>query len=469
MHAVWFRSWSPWLLLAALLCLAPVSAAAQTFSSGSTGADGPFNPPGSVPPGTTVSGSTYTVPLPPAGIYHFTTLTVASGLTVKFARNAANTPVVLLASGNVTIAGTIDVSGAAGQTFGRPGRGGPGGFDGGAGADAPRTSAGGVGLGPGGGGVASLCPGANGGYGAPGSNAPCNGSLYYNCTGSATGGPWYGSPLLRPLIGGSGGGGGYSDAGYGGGGGGGGGALLLASSGTITLTGGWLLADAGSGGGGRNSGGTGSGGALRLVATTITGSGAYLHAGGGTYGSGDGRIRLEAYTLTLAMTGGTSPSPTNGYPQPVFPGTGQPSLTLASVGGIAAPTAPKGSYLDPPDVVLPTVATNPVEVALTASNIPLGTVIQVTVTPQSGNRTTVNSSGLSGSLASSAATASITLNFSQTSILTATATYALVASAGQGPLYADGEEVTHVRVAAVFGGASTITYLTTSGREVQGP
>jgi hypothetical protein len=151
----------------------------------------------------------------------------------------------------------------------------------------------------------------------------------------------------------------------------------------------------------------------------------------------------------------------------VFPAAGQPTLGIASVGGIAPPAAPKGNYLDAPDVVLPSTISNPVEVALAASNLPLGTVIQVTVTPQSGSRSTVNSTGLAGSIASSTATASITLLTTQTSILTATATYPLVASAGEGPLFADGEEVTHVKVAAVFGAPSTLTYLTRSGREVQ--
>jgi hypothetical protein len=41
-----------------------------------------------------------------------------------------------------------------------------------------------------------------------------------------------------------------------------------------------------------------------------------------------------------------------------------------------------------------------------------------------------------------------------------------VASAGEGPVYAEGEEVTHVRVAAVFGGPSSVTYITASGREI---
>jgi hypothetical protein len=115
-----------------------------------------------------------------------------------------------------------------------------------------------------------------------------------------------------------------------------------------------------------------------------------------------------------------------------------------------------------------------VEVVLTASNIPLGTVIQVTATPQSGGKTTATSSGLMGSLASSTAAASITLSLTQTNVLTATATFPLVASAGAGPIYAqglvpsfvEGEEVTHMRAAAVFGGTSKVTYLTRSGREI---
>jgi len=134
---------------------------------------------------------------------------------------------------------------------------------------------------------------------------------------------------------------------------------------------------------------------------------------------------------------------------------------------VAVPASPNGSLLAAPDVVLPSGATSPVEVVLTASNIPLGTAILVTATPQSGARTTATSGGLTGTLASSTATApSLALILSQTSTLTATATFPLVASAGEGPLYADGEEVTHMKIAAVLGGGSTLTYITRSGREV---
>src|SRR2546425_1073637 len=91
-------------LAAALGLSAP--ALAQTFNSGSTGADGPFNPTCAPTP------CTATIALPVSGTFNFTTISVNSGITVKFTPNANHTPVTMLASGNVTIAGTIAVTGA---------------------------------------------------------------------------------------------------------------------------------------------------------------------------------------------------------------------------------------------------------------------------------------------------------------------------------------------------------------------
>jgi hypothetical protein len=448
---------------AALFGLTVTPTLGQTFNSGSTGADGPFNPT-----------SNTTLALPPNGVFNFTQINIPSGITVTFSRNAANTPVILLATGNVTISGTIDVSGQAPTAFGRPGRGGPGGFDGGAGSDGVTTAAGGAGLGPGGAAGGTSSGGGGGGHATAGTGG--------SGTGAGSAGGAYGSPALRPILGGSGGGGGGTNIGLaaGGGGGAGGGAILIASSTSIalgTLSGTVVIRANGSNGGdscgqaGCGAGGGGSGGAIRLIAPTISGIGQLLAQGGGIYGypyngglGASGRIRVEATTLTY--TGFTNPVATSSFPQPVFPSAGQPSLTIASVGGIAAPATPGGNFLAAPDILLPTGATNPIEVALTASNIPLGTVIQVTATPQSGAKTTATSSGLAGTVASSTATASINLSLTQTNVLTATATFPLVASLGTGPIYAEGEEVTHVRVAAVLGGASRVTYLTRSGREI---
>jgi hypothetical protein len=116
----------------ALLCLICIASSARaqqlTFDSGSTGADGPFAPTSDV-----------TRALPPNGVFNFTTINIPTNVTVRFTRNANNTPVVMLASGNVNISGAIVLNGAdgalvniVGSTTGG-GAGGPGGFDGGRG------------------------------------------------------------------------------------------------------------------------------------------------------------------------------------------------------------------------------------------------------------------------------------------------------------------------------------------------
>jgi hypothetical protein len=206
-----------------------------------------------------------------------------------------------------------------------------------------------------------------------------------------------------------------------------------------------------------------------VIAPTISGVG-YLRVGRGNGGQyfggygGDGYLRLEATTLTYS--GVNLPGATTGLPQPVFPGTGQPSLAIASVAGLPAPASPVGSILAAPDILLPVGTINPVTVTLTASNIPLGTAILVTATPQSGSKSSAISTGLTGTLASATATASLTLSLTQTSVLTASATFPLVVSAGSGPVYAGGEEVKWVRVASTLGGPARVLYITASGREV---
>lgn len=88
------------ILTGALVGLAS-SATAQTFSSGSTGALGAFNP-----------AVNTTVTLPADGILNYTTVNVPVGVTVTFLKNAANTSVTLLATGNVTVAGVVHVNGS---------------------------------------------------------------------------------------------------------------------------------------------------------------------------------------------------------------------------------------------------------------------------------------------------------------------------------------------------------------------
>ena len=114
-----------------------MTAPAFAFDSGSTGADGAFNPTADTE-----------VQLPSDGILNYTTVNIPSGVTVTFKKNAGNTPVYILATGDVTIAGTINVSGNNANGVAN-GRGGPGGYDGGLGSYP--VSCGGTGLGPGGG------------------------------------------------------------------------------------------------------------------------------------------------------------------------------------------------------------------------------------------------------------------------------------------------------------------------------
>src|SRR6218665_1851481 len=399
-------------LMAAMAAALFVTPADATFDSGSTGADGSLN----------VTVNTEIV-LPPSGVLNYTSINIPAGVPVTFRKNVTNTPLYLLASGSVTIAGPISIQGAHGRATGTygdgalgddgiPGVGGPGGHDGGRGGrqDAASTAEiirAGPGLGPGGG-----LGGKEGGNG-------CSSSGYY--PGEGTGGAYavaayqayakylcaaatltkfsrpYGSAFLQPLLGGSGGGGGNGGVTYpGSGGGGGGGAILIASSATLQMTGtidargGDAGGNAGTGVGGSGAGG--SGGAIRLVATSIAGNGSLLAEGGcrsgrreycgsdgtsGQYGGSAGRIRLEADAITFSGT--SRPAYAADRPRPVFIAQA-PSLRISSIAGQAVPEHPTGHA----DVSLPASTTGPVEVVFATTNVPVGNTIQLRIAPAYG-------------------------------------------------------------------------------------
>jgi hypothetical protein len=461
------------LALCLALALTPLSALA--FDSGSTGALGAFSP-------TTNT----VVQLPPDGTLNYTTVNIPTGVTVTFAKNQTNTPVVMLASGGVTIAGTIDISGThaahAGPTGdgvladdGNPGLGGPGGYDGGRGG-VPGSSpsyVGGAGRGPGGGlpgqhvsGVA-YTGGGGGGYRDAGASG------IYSPGAIGDGGSAYGSPLLLPLLGGSGGGGGAGGGVYHGtGGGGGGGAILIASSGTVTVTG-TIKAKGGNGGdndaasGYGGGGGGGSGGAIRIVATTIAGNGSILAQVGGAYdmdyyhrgGNGAlGRIRLEAEISQ--RTAATDPAYTLGKPGSIFL-PGLPSLRITSVADVAAPAEPSGSA----DITFPADLTNPVTVQFAATGVPPGSAVTLTVTPAIGVPVLATSAGLAGTTDSSTASVSVSLPKGP-SVLLATTSYTLTLAQGEAlSMCAQGERVERVELAASSGGTSMVTLVTVSGKK----
>lgn len=455
-----------WLLL---LTSAPLYAQ-NVFVSGSTGADGAFSPT-----------SHQMLQLPESGVFNYTTVNIPAGVTITFKRNSKNTPVTILATGNVTVLGSIYIAGASGQRAGIAigagnfgGLGGPGGFDGGRGSSAiDPFLTGTAGQGPGGGagglGGSNASTGGGGGFSAVGQNAS-------NSSGSiaGTGGQRYGSPTLLPLIGGSGGGGGGGVVPFDGGpGGGGGGAILIASSGNI-IFGSTPTIDA-SGGSGRNGafgakpGAGGAGGAIRLIANTISGSVDLLVRGGAaeiieTVGS-TGYIRIEAYTYTAFTPGGNTDRITFGTPTSVTAPT-PPQLSITSVAGKTSPTTPTGSF-NTPDLTVPNSQSNPVTVALAAANIPLSTIIRVTLTPENGAITAVSSTPLAGTVAASTATASVTLPVG-TSLINATATIDLSTGISQlEPIFINGERVKRIEIAASYGGPSETFYITESGKRVK--
>ncbi len=297
------------ILRGCVLLLAVAPALAQNFSSGSTGSDGALN----------VTTDT-TLDVPAGGIFNFTTINVAANKNLRFKRNAANSPVYLLASGNVTIAGNISVDGGQGGSV-TGGIGGPGGFDGG--------SPGSIGVPPG----AGYGPGA----GRPGTQTitadGAGGGAFgtVGTTGSSQNkGSIYGNALLIPMVGGSGGGG--SSGTPGSGGGGGGGALLVSSSTRIDHTGSLYARGAVYQGGAYSSG---SGGAIRLVAPLIAGNGG-ISVDAGT-GAGLGRIRVDAIDRSAMNFNFTAASVTSvGSLMLVFP-TPLPRLDITEAAGTVIP------------------------------------------------------------------------------------------------------------------------------------
>jgi hypothetical protein len=301
-------------------------------------------------------------------------LVVASGQTVRLSGTnvygnvtvstggrivgTGTAPLAIIATGNITLRGTIDVSGITGldglSDAGTGGAAGPGGGGGGGGGDGndttpapggagspagaagaapsglgtPGGNGGGDGAGAGG---ASQC-GPGGGGGALGGAGGAGGGDLGIGTGGAGGVPGAGSQ-----FGGGTGGGGGSTCGTngGGGGGGGGGALILqvALGGTIRIEG-RIDANGGSGGDGFNGTGGGGGGSGGLVEITAPGGTIILDdtisarggvGGGADFGDGGGGgsggvVLLDASpggninTMlgVIDVTGGSGGSPAGG-------------------------------------------------------------------------------------------------------------------------------------------------------------
>lgn len=305
-----------------------------------------------------------------SGIFNYTTIEVPSGITVRFKKNAGNTPVRWLASDMVTINGVVDVSGEFAPNTLAPGvvaHGGPGGYDGGRGGvnfTASGSYVGTPGMGPGG--------------GAPGT------AQQTNPTNLRDGQPGqyseiYGNVFLQPLLGGSGGGGGASNpTSDGGHGGGGGGAIMISSSRDIVLNGKISANGGDSQWSGASTGGRGSGGAILLRADRISGPGT-LEAFAVSANYPNGRIRVEAYERSL--TGVDNPVAVVALPSASGELNAAGVLNVVSIDGKAVPAGPGGN-ISAPDVVFTDAAAVPIEVS--ATGVPDGTPVSLRITTANG-------------------------------------------------------------------------------------
>jgi hypothetical protein len=513
------------LLSALFLVGGPASAFAQFFNSGSSGTHGVFPPvpaTGEVPAtyaalvwnlrtghvwfcnsynavtaldacdGTPVAEAL--IPnIPPegllTGVYEFTSFTLQAvqvpdgqHRSLYFVGTSPNTPLSILSQTDITIAGTVGgylaqifMRGADGRTpvgsapnlavFG--GRGGPGGFDGGQSGNGGSTpGSGSAGIGP---------------TGGQGGNAAA--LTLAGLSGGSTQASGL-NPSLTPLSGGSGGGGGAGVGptplsgcnatanGYaGGGGGGGGGALLLAASNRVTLgINGTIWASGGNGGASNAGCGFGSGGAggsVRIVATEFTGTGTIQIFGGTqpTTGlpSAGGFVRFEASFNTFSgPINGSAGGSFISFPTAAIPAI-QPRLRITSINGSSAPTNPTASLVSP-DIAFASAIDSPVTLTVSASNVPLGTTVNIRVAPAVGTPSTTTTGGLDGLVADSSAQATVTLP-PGAGIVTATATFNIAGSpmALNALPMIDGERPQQMEIQTLADGSSKTFLIARSG------
>jgi len=249
---------------------------------------------------------------------------------------------------------------------------------------------------------------------------------------------------------------------------------LLAASGRVTL-GQLAIIDLSGGNGGRNNnvnclwGGGGAGGSVRIVAQEFTGSGT-LSVNGGTRASGlqpapGGQVRIEAALNTFnGQINGAAGGSFVAFPTAPLP-TNQATLRITSIGGLTAPTSPS-ALLATPDVTFPNAVQAPVTLSVSAANIPVGTPVNLKIVPAVGEPTTAVTSGLSGSVASSTAQATVTIP-PGAGIVTASASFTLT---GTGAALAppalpliDGERPQKAEVVAMADGTSRTFLVARSG------
>lgn len=291
------------------------------------------------------------------------------GRRVKFKNHPSNAPVVWLVQGNVTINGILDLNGQDGShpstsLANIPTEPGPGGFRGGV--NIPSTAVRG-----------------GGGYG------PAGGQSGYAAESNGRYALAYGNPQIIPLIGGSGGASMYNPSS----GPAGGGAILIAAGNNILING-RILCNGGKGDISVNWGG--SGGAIKLIADSVSGSG-LLEAKHPNRADSVGRIRIEANALDVALQ--STPEtiavpPAN--PPVLWPAENAPKARILSVDAVAAPEDPRSPLIAAADLAIQN--NSPVNILIETRDFPIEGVVHLHVIPKFSDRTRLTATRVSGDI-----------------------------------------------------------------------
>ena len=344
-----------------LLALA-LSAHAQLTIPGADGSDGVFAPTeNTVVDLSLATTAAWNTPGNSNGVYDatqwavvfkYTSVNIPSGVTVTFKNHPSRAPVVWLVSGDVNIAGTINLQDR--KNAGTHYESGPGGY---------RGYYWGYGS----------VPGSHG-LGPSGWDGPRRAN--YGGLEGADNRPRYGNERIIPLLGGSGGG--LA----------GGGAILIAASRTVSINGTVSAYD------GASRTVSGSSGGFRLVANRCQGNGEIVFVG--TQGAGHGRIRIEVNEYL---------GPIRVYPDPslqlgvttvqLWPEASDPSCRVVSVDGAAVPADPRAS-MDLPGADLNTANQGDMSIVIETRNLPVDSTVILRVVPRHSPSFEVNAVHASG-------------------------------------------------------------------------
>ncbi len=387
-----------WKHVALVLALTGLSRVVPSAVAQSDGTDEAFNPLASVEIDLGSQGTYDAAQW--AVVFNYTSITIPNGVAVTFKNHPKGAPVVWLATGDVVIDGIVWLDGAPGVPEGAPlprfSEPGPGGFAGGQYGFSAQVRASG-GFGPGGGENGAIAThGSGAGHASAGSGGGSG--------ESGAGGAAYGNIFVSPLIGGSGGAAG-GDPGRGGGGAGGG-AILIQTPGNIEIGAtGQIRANGGQGETTASAnGGYGSGGAIRLIAETLSGDGTLRAlAGYGGAVQGEGRIRVEVNMNNSNIT--NQPTWEVSAPGVVFPPAIAPTLTVMKIDTLDLDPDPPAGILTGPEQTINN--DGPVTLRIESTNVPTLTVIPpvpgatiiVRIVPYRGDVVEFSSTDLEGNCA----------------------------------------------------------------------